>query len=306
MDALRTLVGCLANVLAVLCLAPLAEGVLRRLTARLQSRRGPPLLQPYFDLLKLLGKEDLEAGESPWVQRAAGTLVLAAVLAVSCLLPLGGPPPFGGAGDTVLLVSLLTLCGISTLLAGWAAGSTFSLLGSSREMMTMVTLEPMLAVALMVGAVHTGSFDLGRVLHGSVYGAAGFPWSGVLLFLAVSLAFPAFVQRVPFDVAEAETEIMEGAWLEYSGPKLALFKYAQMAKLIVYSGLFVALFVPWGGGLPFPVGWLLFWAKVLVLVGAVTAVAATHARYRIDQALRHFARLLAVAFGALVLACYGL
>jgi formate hydrogenlyase subunit 4 len=119
------------------------------------------------------------------------------------------------------------------------------------------------------------------------------------------LSFQAFVQRVPFDTAEAETEIMEGALMEYSGPKLALFKYAQMAKLVIYSGLFVTLFVPWGNGLVFPLGWLAHWAKVLVLVLVVTLVAATHARYRIDQAIRYFAGLLAVAVGALLLASYG-
>ena len=75
--------------------------------------------------------------------------------------------------------------------------------------------------------------------------------------------------------------------------------------LLVYSALFVALFVPWGSGWDFPLGWLLFWGKVLVMVLLVTAVAASHARYRIDQALRHFARLLALALGALVLAGYG-
>jgi formate hydrogenlyase subunit 4 len=98
---------------------------------------------------------------------------------------------------------------------------------------------------------------------------------------------------------------MEGPLMEYSGPKLALFKYAQMARLVIHSALFAALFVPWGSGLPFPLGWLLFWAKVLVIVLVVTAVAATHARYRIDQALRYFAGLLVVAFAALALAGYG-
>jgi formate hydrogenlyase subunit 4 len=98
---------------------------------------------------------------------------------------------------------------------------------------------------------------------------------------------------------------MEGPLMEYSGPKLALFKYAQMAKLVIYSALFVGLFVPWGSGLMFPFGWLLFWAKVLGLVLLVTVVAATHARYRIDQALRFFASLLAVALAALALATYG-
>jgi NADH:ubiquinone oxidoreductase subunit H len=166
-------------------------------------------------------------------------------------------------------------------------------------------LEPLFAIALLVGAVHVGSFRLDAVLNGSVYAVQGIPWSGLILLVVMVLSFQAFVQRMPFDIAEAETEIMEGPLVEYSGPKLALFKYAQMVRLVVHSGLFVALFVPWGSGLAFPLGWLLFWAKVLALVLFVTAVAATHARYRIDQAIRGFAGLLAVAFVALALAAYG-
>jgi NADH:ubiquinone oxidoreductase subunit H len=121
----------------------------------------------------------------------------------------------------------------------------------------------------------------------------------------VLLAFPAFVQRVPFDISEAETELMGGPLSEYSGPKLALLQSVQMVKLVIYSALFVALFAPWGTGLVFPLGWLVFWAKVLGLVLLVTFVAATHARYRIDQAIRYFAGLLAAALAALVLATYG-
>jgi len=298
-------VGAMLNVGVVLLVAPFLQGVLRKITARIQSRQGPPLLQPYFDLLKLLGKEDIESGQSPRMQRFAAYLSLAAVLAVACLVPLGFGAPLNSAGDAILLIYLLTLSGICTLLAGLAAGSTYSLIGISREMMSMIALEPLLAIAVVAGVLHTQSFRLNAVLNGSVYQTGGFPWSGLILLLVMLLSFQAFVQRVPFDVAEAETELMEGPLMEYSGPKLALFKYAQMAKLVIYSALFAGLFLPWGAGLAFPLGWLLFWFKVTALVLLVTVVAATHARYRIDQAVRYFAGLLAVALVALVLASYG-
>lgn len=294
------------NVVLVLLLAPLAQGVLRKMTARVQSRQGPPLWQPYFDLLKLLGKEDIESGEAPLMQRFAAYLSLAAMLTAACLVPMGFTAPMNSAGDVILLIYLLTFCGVCTLLAGLAAGSTYSLVGISREMMSMIALEPLFAIALIVGAVHAGSFRLNAVLNGSVYSGEGFPFSGLLMLAVMLVSFQAFVQRVPFDIAEAETELMEGPLMEYSGPKLALFKYAQMAKLIVYSALFVSLFIPWGSNLMFPLGWLLFWGKVGVLVLFVTLVAATHARYRIDQAIRFFASLFAVAMGALVLASYGM
>ena len=294
------------NVVLVLLLAPLAQGVLRKVTARVQSRQGPPLWQPYFDLLKLLGKEDIESGETPRMQRFAAYLSLAAMLTVACLVPMGFTAPMNSAGDVILLIYLLTFCGVCTLLAGLAAGSTYSLVGISREMMSMIALEPLFAIALIVGAVHAGSFRLNAVLSGSVYAGQGLPISGLLMLVVMLVSFQAFVQRVPFDISEAETELMEGPLMEYSGPKLALFKYAQMGKLIVYSGLFVALFIPWGSNLMFPLGWLVFWAKVAVLVLFVTLIAATHARYRIDQAIRFFAGLFAVAMVALVMASYGM
>ena len=293
------------NVLMVLLLAPLFEGVLRRLTARIQSRQGPPLAQPYFDLLKLLGKEDLESGEVPAMQRFAVYLSLATALTVACLIPLGLPAPFGGSADIILLIYLLTLGAISTLLAGLAAGSTYSLIGTSREMMSTIALEPLLGIALIVGAIHSGSFRLDIVLAGSVYAPGGFPWSGLLMLGVLLLSFQAFVKRVPFDIAEAETEIMEGPMMEYSGPKLALLRQALMAKMVIHSALFVALFAPWGAGWVFPLNLLAFWAKVLGLVILVTLVAATHARYRIDQALRFYACLLIISCVALVLAAHG-
>ncbi len=305
MEIILKILGGLANVGLVLLLAPFCEGLLRKVTARIQSRQGPPIRQPYYDLLKLLGKEDIESGETPLMQRFAVYLSLATVLTLACLVPLGFPAPMNGAGDGILLIYLLTLSAICTLLAGLAAGSTFSLLGISREMMAMITLEPLFAVAIVIGAVHRQSFRLDTILNGSVYAMGGIPWSGMIMLAVMLLSFQAFVQRVPFDICEAETEIMEGALLEYSGPKLALFKYAQMGKLVIYSALFVALFVPWGSALAFPLGWLLFWAKVFVVVLLVTLVAATHARYRIDQAIRYFTGLLAVALGALILASYG-
>ena len=300
------ILGGLVNVVIVLAVAPLFHGILRKVTARIQSRQGPPIRQPYLDLLKLLGKEDIESGEAPVLQRFAAYLPLAVLLLVACLVPMGFKAPLSGAGDAILLVLLLTLSGICTLLAGTASGSTFSLIGINREMMAMMTLEPLFAVAIVMSALHKNSFQLDNVLSGAIYyGPSGLALSGVIMLVVMLLAFQAFVGRVPFDISEAETEIMEGAMLEYSGPKLALFQYANMAKLVVYSALFVALFIPWGSELAVPVAFVLFWAKVAIMVLLVTAVAATHARYRIDQAIRYFAVMLVVSLGALAVASYG-
>jgi len=304
-NVVNMIVGGFVNVGMVLAFAPLLQGVLRKVTARIQSRQGPPVNQPYLDLLKLLGKEDIESGEAPVLQRFAAYLPLAVLLTVACLVPMGFSAPLNGSGDAILLVLLLTLSGICTLLAGLASGSTYSLIGINREMMCMMTLEPLFAVAIVMGAIHKSSFKLDEVLSGAVYGTSGFALSGIAMLVIMLLAFQAFVGRAPFDISEAETEIMEGAMIEYSGPKLALFHYANMAKLTVYSALFVALFLPWGSQLPVPISFVLFWAKVCVMVLLVTVIAATHARYRIDQAIRYFAIMLAVSLVTLAAASYG-
>jgi formate hydrogenlyase subunit 4 len=305
-NIIQLILGGLANVIVVLLVAPFFQGVLRKITARVQSRQGPPIWQPYYDTFKLLGKEDIESGEAPVMQRFATYLSLASILTVACLVPMGFATPMNSSGDAILVIYLLTLSGICMLLAGLAAGSTYSLVGISREMMTMLTLEPLFAITIVIAAVHTQSFRLDTILNGAIYQTAGFPVSGVIMLGVMLLAFQAFVARVPFDISEAETEIMEGPLIEYSGPKLAIFKYAQMVKLIVFSALFIGIFVPWGADLVFPFGWLIFWVKVTVLVLMVTVLAATHARYRIDQAIRYFAALLVVGFVALILASNGL
>src|SRR5512136_983165 len=169
MSLLATILSALCNAALVLLLAPLFQGVLRKVTARIQSRQGPPLRQPFFDLLKLLGKDDLESGHTPVMQRFAAYLSLATGLTLACLVPMGFSAPLNGAGDAILVIYLLTLSGICMLLAGLAAGSTYSLVGISREMMTMLTLEPLIAISIVIGALHTQSFRIDTLLSGAVY-----------------------------------------------------------------------------------------------------------------------------------------
>ncbi|HXK61194.1 MAG TPA: NADH-quinone oxidoreductase subunit H [Acidobacteriota bacterium] len=303
--ALWSIVKGIANTILVLAAAPFFEGLIRKVTARIQSRQGPPLWQPYLDILKLLGKEDIESGESPRVQRLGAYLSLAGVLTLAWFVPMGASAPLVQAGDAIVVIYLLTLCGVSTLLAGLAAGSTYSVVGVSREMMAMLTLEPLLAVAVIIGAVEAGSLRLDGILEASIYSLTAWPLAGLLMMVILLFSLQAFVGRVPFDIAEAETEVMEGPLMEYSGPKLGLFKYAQMSKLFVYCALIVGLFFPWGSDWPYPLALMALLAKIAVLVLLVTVVGATHARYRIDQAIRYYATLFVLSLVALTLALAG-
>jgi formate hydrogenlyase subunit 4 len=293
------------NLVLVLLIAPLFDGIIRKITAIVQSRKGPPVTQSYMDLMKLLIKEDIEVGDSPGLQRFSALLSLASILSVALMIPMGTSAPLTGYADSILLIYLLTLAGTSVLLAGLAAGSTYSVVGISREMMAMMTLEPLMAVAIIMSAVHADSLRLSAVFGGAVYPSGHGPWSGLLILGVLAFALQAFIGRMPFDVTEAETEIMEGPLMEYSGPKLALFKYARMAKLFVYTALFIALFVPRFSTGHYVTDLVVFLAEQVVLMLIVTVIAATHARYRIDQVVRYYVILFILALLALMLAVLG-
>src|SRR5512137_2509414 len=188
-NIIQVVLGGLANVVVVLLIAPFFQGVLRKVTARIQSRQGPPIWQPYYDTFKLLGKEDIESGEAPVMQRFATYLSLASILTVACLVPMGFSTPMNSSGDAILVIYLLTLSGICMLLAGLAAGSTYSLVGISREMMTMLTLEPLIAISIVIGALHTQSFRLDAIFSGAIYQTAGVPVSGIIMLAVMLLAF---------------------------------------------------------------------------------------------------------------------
>jgi formate hydrogenlyase subunit 4 len=292
------------NVLLFLLLAPFFEGVMRKITARVQSRQGPPLVQPYFDLLKLLGKDRVDSARN-WAFRLAPPAAFASILAVAALVPLGSRVnALGLRVDAVTVVYLLTLGGVSVLLGALASRNTFAAIGASREMVTMVMVEPVLAMTLLVGAARGHSLGLGAAVFGA--SAGGYAVSTAVMLAAYAVALQAFVAKQPFDIPEAEIEVLEGPFIEYSGPDYALFRYYMMMKQMVYAWLFAAVFMPFlrtgsyaGDILTQLLGTLLVFV-VIALVGS------TNPRLRIDQAVKIYAGLIAVALAAVGLAVAGL
>jgi formate hydrogenlyase subunit 4 len=291
------------NLFLALIAAPFFEGVMRKVTAIVQSRKGPPISQPYMDIAKLLIKEDIEVGHVPLMQRLSALLSPAAILAVALCLPIAGIAPLSGGADAIVMIYLLSLAGVAVLLAALSAGSSYSLVGMSREMMSMMTLEPLFAVTVVAAAFKAKSLRLGDIFGGTIWN--GGIVSTCMLLVIMLAAFQAFIGRAPFDTTEAETEIMEGPLMEYSGPKLALFKYAHMLKLFVYAGLLTALFVPGLTSLHPLVSAGIFVICQFILVIVATLFAATHARYRIDQVVRYYAILFACAVLSLAIALMG-
>ncbi|MCX8160978.1 MAG: NADH-quinone oxidoreductase subunit H [Candidatus Saccharicenans sp.] len=290
------------NLLYFLLLAPFLEGVMRKITARIQSRQGPPLYQPYLDLLKLLGKENLNAAGHP-VFRLAPLLALASVLSAIALLPLAGQSSFlAHSSDLMTLIYFLTLGGFSILVGALASGNPFASVGASREMMTIIMLEPVLAMTLILGVVRAGSLGLVSVTEG-VSTNRGLSY---FLMMAVYLvALQAFVSRQPFDIPEAEVEILEGPYVEYSGPNYALFRYTLNLKRMFYSWLFVAGFL--GFMLPGNIILCLVIQTVLILAlfVLISVIGATHPRFRMDQALKFYGILLLLALLAVGLGVRG-
>ncbi|MBI4977051.1 MAG: NADH-quinone oxidoreductase subunit H [Spirochaetes bacterium] len=291
------------NVLLFLALAPLFEGLIRKIIARVQSRQGPPVIQPYRDLLKLLGKDNMKSGGLAFT--IAPMLAFASILSVIAFLPLGSRVNIlAGHADIITMVYLLTLGGVAVLLGALASRNTYAGIGSSREMITMIMVEPVLAMSFILGAVKVKSLMVGSAVAG-VFGN-GFSISAVMMLVAYLLALQAFVGRQPFDIAEAEVEILEGTFIEYSGPNYALFKYYLMLKQMFYASLFVVVFIPLGHTPVYALNMLIQLVCIALVYVVIALIGSTNPRLRIDQAQKYYAVLIAISLAAIGLSVYGL
>ncbi len=291
------------NLLVFLALAPLFEGIVRKLTARVQSRMGPPVIQPYYDIIKLLGKENLSIGN--WAFTLAPMMSFAAVLSVICFLPLGYKQNFATQyADIITIIYLLVLGGVAILIGALASKNTFALMGASREMVTMIMVEPVLAMTFFIGAVKTKSLGIDAIVTSVM--KDGYTWSVALMLVLYIMALQAFIGKLPFDIAEAEQEILEGPFIEYSGPNYALFKYAMMMKQMFYAAIFVLVFIPFFYTGIYAVDLIIQLAEIAVVYVFIALISSTNPRLRIDQAVNYYAVLIVLSLGAVGLSIYGI
>lgn len=283
--------------LFALSLGLLLKGLDRKLIARLQARIGPPVAQPFFDVAKLLRKQTLIPHEANTVLFLGAPVVgCAAMLFALALIPLPGFATGGSLpGDLILLLYLSAVPGIAIMIAGSASGSVYGALGFSREMSLVLAYEgpllfAMVAVALFVGHGSGGFVTLSLhdiVAYQRTHGAnivQPVLWPAFLAYLA---CLPATLGIPPFDIAEAETEVLEGPLIEYSGPPLALLQVMQAVQRVVVLALGIVLFFP--NGPDGVLGVALFVAKtVLMGILAITLLRASVGRMRIDQAFLFF------------------
>jgi formate hydrogenlyase subunit 4 len=291
------------NVALALLLAPLYEGLMRKLKATIHSRIGPPVTQPYLDLFKLLGKEDLRTSGG-MLYAAAPALSLGSVLLLALLVPMGARPPLGFAGDIVVLLYVAAISAVLLMLTAFGSGSPYASVGSSREMMMLLSVEPVMVVALVVGALKAGTLATSDIIvwqleHGPTISMA---IAGIAFFLALQ----AQAGKLPFDIPEADQEIMGGPLIEQSGPRLALFRWAMWSKQFVLAVLLVEVFLPWPGTGVFTLDLVLTLVKAFVVLVVVALVDVVNPRLRIDQAMGYYLRVAFSSIAALAFAVIGM
>lgn len=238
------------QMLAVLALAPLLTGVVRKVKARLLRRQGPGLLQPYRDLLRLLRKEAVLAENASWLFRVTPYLILAATWVAAALVPTFATGLlFSWSADLIAIVALLGSARFFLALAGMDVGTGFGGIGSSREVMIATLAEPAMIMIVFTLALVAGSTQLSTVAGYMLSPDVGLRVSLGLALVALVIVAIAENARIPVDNPATHLELTmvhEAMVLEYSGRHLAMIELASSLKLLLYVSLIACVFVPWG------------------------------------------------------------
>lgn len=262
-----------------------ASWVVRKVSALVQYRVGPPFLQPFYDVMKLIGKEVLVPEQAQRTLFIVGPVVgLAGVLLLSTMLwRITIDPTRLFVGDIIVAIYLMVLPSLALILGSSASASPHAAVGTSREMKLVMSYELPLVLAFVVVIIKAGGqLSLAAIAENTPVLSI----SGLLAFLAALLCVQAKLGFVPFDIAEAETELGSGVLMEYSGALLAVWKLTQAMMLLALPLFLVMVFL---GGFG-TAGWSLVGGigKYVLLLVLVILIKNTNPRMRIDQAMKFF------------------
>ncbi len=274
----------LAVVPATFALGLFASWIVRKVSAKVQWRVGPPLLQPWWDVMKLMGKEVLVPQDAQKTVFMAAPLVgLVGVLVLSIMLWRTAATGSAFMGDIVVAIYLMVLPSLALILGSSASGSPHAAVGTGREMKLVISYELPLALALVVVIIKSG----GQLnLESIAQHAPALSISGMLAFLVSLLCVQAKLGFVPFDIAESEGEVASGVIIEYSGALLGVWKLMQAVMLVALPLFLVMVFLGGFGATALSaVRGLGMYVLVLVLL---ILIKNTNPRVRIDQAMRFF------------------
>ncbi|MCI0735299.1 MAG: NADH-quinone oxidoreductase subunit H [Beijerinckiaceae bacterium] len=238
------------QMLLVVVLAPLLTGFVRKVKARLLRRRGPPLIQPYRDLMRLLRKEVVLADNASWLFRVIPYLVLATTWVAAALVPTFATGlMFSWSADLIAIIALLGGARFFLALAGMDTGTSFGGIGSSREMMIASLAEPAMIMIVFTLALLAGSTQLSSLAGFMLSPAVGLRVSAALALIALIMVAIAENARIPIDNPATHLELTmvhEAMILEYSGRHLAVIELAASVRLLLYMSLIACIFTPWG------------------------------------------------------------
>ncbi len=302
------------GLLFVCVIGLLLAGIDRKVLARMQKRVGPPLIQPFYDFFKLMGKETIvPAAANRAAFLSAPVIGFAGLVVTMLFIPVFGYGAFSTSADLVVILYLLTIPAVALIVGGSSSGNPYSGIGISREVVTMMAYEfPLIMVLLSVAKAAGGgqlTFSLAAITAWQRAGGCAIIYPALIpAAIAMLLIIPAEVGTQPFDVAEAETEICEGPLIEYSGAPLAMFKLNTAVKMFVMTSLFTCLFF---GGIDTGIVAL----NALILVGicialtvlCMTLVHAVTARLKIEHLFKFYWTVVAgLAATSLILVWIGL
>lgn len=256
----------------------------RKVHARFQNRIGPPWYQPLADLLKLLGKEELlPDGADRTIVMVIPLVALTATMITIFYIPLYGlTAVYSFTGDLIVVLYLLTIPTLSFFLGGWYSRSPYSMIGADRTLTQFFAYEVPLLLSVMSSALLAGTWSLSELT--AFYVAHPGYWAFNLVGFVIALvALLGKLEKVPFDIPEAETEIVAGYLTEYSGRIYAFMRLTLNVEMIVGASLLAAVFLPWGLDRGPAVGLALYAAKVLIITLLLTLIRSALARLRIDQ-----------------------
>ena len=300
----------LMQIIVLLAVSPFLVGLIRKVKARLQCRRGASVFQPYRDLVKLFRKQPVVSTTTSWIFTVTPYLLFASTLAAGLLVPVfASKTPLSFAGNIIALVYLLALGTFFLILAGLDAGSAFGGMGSSREAIVASLTEPAMILSIFAIALTAGSTNLSTIVHKTALleDIATDPSPRLMALAALFIVALAETGRVPVDNPATHLEltmIHEAMILEYSGRYLALVEWAAGLKLLVFLTLVANVFAPWGiatTGEPVALGiglatYLMKVSGLAVLIGVLESMFAKLRLFRVTD-------LLGVAF---ILALLGL
>jgi NADH-quinone oxidoreductase subunit H len=260
------------------------EYIDRKFCARLQNRIGPPWFQPVADFLKLIGKQDMAPKEADMaIFTLMPALALAATVTAYLYIPTwSGRALYSFNGDLIVVLYFLTLPTLTYFLAGWYSRSVYSMVGAVRTLTQLFAYEVPLFLTILASALLADTWSLSEMV--TFYARHPGYWAFNLLGFAIALiAVLGKLEKVPFDIPEAETEIVGGTFTEYGGRLLAFFRLSIDIEMVVVASLLAAVFMQFGVRFP---PWLCFFAylgQVLLIVLLISLLRSLFARLRLDQ-----------------------